>query len=492
MALAGSIAISMKLATTKFGKDLASAGAAIKNFEKQLGGVQTALATAFVGGGALAGIYKTISAASELSESTSAMKATFGDSAGAIEHFNNNMTAGFGIANKELLQAEAMFGGLFKNLGYSTDDAAQLSIQMVKLAGDLASFKNLSFDEALNKIRAGITGESEPLKAIGILINEAAVKQEAFNMGLAKGNQELTESQKVQARLSILAKQTADSQGDLAKTFSGVANSSRAFFGEITNLAAAIGESLQPAAMGFFSDMNVALGAATQAWADMGSGATAAVGESLQSVWNEISDVGVLQTAVRSVADAWSVVSIAFTAVQTTITQGLSYIMSGIGYLIDGFDKIYEAAGLARTGLGEFFHDFSKGLEDEAIKGLNKLDEKLKAPWPSQQVDQYFANAKKKAEDARKATEAVKIAPNAFKPQAGANDIIKSRAEKGMSAMAFGSSEATNTILRSRGAGGGGKTAADTAKNTSELVSLTKQLVERSKKGCQINLVDAF
>ena len=62
-----------------------------------------------------------------------------------------------------------------------------MSIILVQLAADLGSFNNLPTADVLEKLRAGLTGESEPLKSLGININETMIKQEALNLGLKVG-----------------------------------------------------------------------------------------------------------------------------------------------------------------------------------------------------------------------------------------------------------------------------------------------------------------
>jgi hypothetical protein len=185
MALIGKISIAMGVQTAGLQKGLRTASIEIKQFSNNVNVAALALTGFAVAGTAMAaaGIAKMVSAGSDLVESQNAVTAVFGENTAVVNKFNDNMAIGFGSSKTELLGAEQMLGGIFKNLGYSTSGAADLSVQFVKLATDLSSFKNLKFEDALNKIRSGITGESEPLKSIGILINEAAVKSEAMALG---------------------------------------------------------------------------------------------------------------------------------------------------------------------------------------------------------------------------------------------------------------------------------------------------------------------
>ena len=62
-----------------------------------------------------------------------------------------------------------------------------MSLKLVELAADLASFNNTSPEDALLALRSGLSGETEPLKRYGIAINDARLKQEALNQGIYEG-----------------------------------------------------------------------------------------------------------------------------------------------------------------------------------------------------------------------------------------------------------------------------------------------------------------
>lgn len=110
----------------------------------------------------------------------------------------------------------------------------------------MASFYNLNTEEAFNKIRAGITGETEPLKALGILVDENTIKQVAYSTGIARTGSELTQQQKVMARYMAILKQTGNAQGDLARTMNSPANLFRRLKTEIKNCTTVLGSIFIP------------------------------------------------------------------------------------------------------------------------------------------------------------------------------------------------------------------------------------------------------
>ena len=73
---------------------------------------------------------------------------------------------------------------LMKSSNVAQDAAAEMSINLAGLAGDLASFYNLDTDEAFYKLRAAIAGETEPLKALGINMNIVNLEAYAMSQGI--------------------------------------------------------------------------------------------------------------------------------------------------------------------------------------------------------------------------------------------------------------------------------------------------------------------
>ena len=126
-----------------------------------------------------------------------------------------------------------------------------MSIGLVRLAGDLASFNNMPTADVLDKLRAGIVGETEPLKSLGININEASLKARALSMGLIGVNDVMTTSARVQASYSLMLQQTSLAQGDFARTSGGLANQQRILAATIGNLKTTLGEAFLPLATTF-------------------------------------------------------------------------------------------------------------------------------------------------------------------------------------------------------------------------------------------------
>jgi hypothetical protein len=192
-------------------------------------------------------VSQSITAFSNLEESTSKANVVFGAFADEVFEFVDDAPGKLGSTTAAALEMASSFGNLFLSIGLSQEEAAEFSTTMVQLGTDIASFNNISVDEALEKLRSGLVGQAEPLRTVGVLLSEAAVQAKAYELGLGDATGQLTEAEKVQARYAIILEQTVTAQGDFARTSEGIANSSRtavALFGE---LKTTVGEALAPA-----------------------------------------------------------------------------------------------------------------------------------------------------------------------------------------------------------------------------------------------------
>lgn len=193
-----------------------------------------------------AGIGDSIKAAGDLNETLSKSQVVFGAAAGEVKKFGEGAALAMGLSENAAIGAAATFGNLFKSLGTAPDKIAPMSTAIVSLAADLASFNNISIDEALLKLESGVTGQAEPLRALGIAISDASVGAEAAALGFKAVNGVFTEGEKVQARYSLIFKQTGTAQGDFARTSDSMANQERKLNAEFANTSAALGEKLIP------------------------------------------------------------------------------------------------------------------------------------------------------------------------------------------------------------------------------------------------------
>ena len=217
-----------------------------------------AAALAGVGLGALSvGALKAVRSASDLNEALNKAVVTFGKASEIVTEFAETSAKKFGISERAANEYAATLGVILQGSGLTQKASAGMSVDLVKLSADLASFNNIPIDVALEKIRAGLVGESEPLRTVGVLLSEAAVATKAAELGFGKVGTKLTDAQKVQARYAIILSQTSKQQGDFARTADGAANKERILAARMEDLKAKIGAGLLPVYvkfLGFLAD----------------------------------------------------------------------------------------------------------------------------------------------------------------------------------------------------------------------------------------------
>lgn len=220
-------------------------------------GTQIALA----GGVATAGLFSLASAAGDYEEAASAAGVIFGQSAEDIERFGREAINTAGLSRRAAVEAANTFGTFGKAANLTGDDLAEFSTELTQLAGDLASFKNTSTEEAILAIGAALRGESEPIRKYGVLLDDALLKQRAFEMGLYDGTGALDQQAKVLAAQAEILAQTSDAQGDFARTSDSLSNQTKSFSAEMENLKVSLGEGAVPVFSELVSAANSALGA---------------------------------------------------------------------------------------------------------------------------------------------------------------------------------------------------------------------------------------
>lgn len=187
-------------------------------------------------------ISSAIDFASDLAEVQNVVDVSFGSSAEAINEWSKTTLNAFGLNELSAKQFAGTMGAMLKSSGLSGDAVSEMSMKIAELSGDMASFYNLSGEDAFNKLRSGISGETEPLKQLGINMSVANLEAYAMSQGINKAFSEMSQAEQVMLRYNYLLQATADSQGDFARTSDSFSNQQKllaenwkAFTGEIVS-----------------------------------------------------------------------------------------------------------------------------------------------------------------------------------------------------------------------------------------------------------------
>lgn len=168
-----------------------------------------------------------IKTASDLQEVQNVVDTAFGDSAGKVDEWAKTTLEAYGLTQLEAKQYAGTMRAMTDSMGVSSDEADTMSMKLAELAGDMSSFYNLEHDEVWDKIRSGISGETEPLKQLGINMSVANLEAYALASGIEKTYNEMTEAEKATLRYNYLLDATENAQGDFSKTNDSFANSLR-------------------------------------------------------------------------------------------------------------------------------------------------------------------------------------------------------------------------------------------------------------------------
>lgn len=165
--------------------------------------------------------------ASDLAEVQNVVDVTFGSATEAINSWSKECLAAYGMNEVSAKRYAGTIGAMLKSSGLAGDAIVDMSKDMVGLAGDMASFYNLDLEIAFEKIRSGISGETEPLKQLGINMSVANLEAYALSQGITTAYNEMSQAEQVMLRYNYLMSTTADAQGDFARTQDSYANQTR-------------------------------------------------------------------------------------------------------------------------------------------------------------------------------------------------------------------------------------------------------------------------
>lgn len=263
-----------------------------------------------IGGFAAVGLAKlktfatgAVDAYAAVQDATDAAAVTFKEQTAQITAFADNAAKGYGISKKEALGASNTFGTFGKAAGLTGTDLSGFATKLTSLSGDLASFKGTTTEQAITAVGAALRGETEPIRAYGVLLNQSSIQAEALAIGLLKPVKntqaiadaqtramlaqtkyndavkksgadsqaavsaqlslssaqnaldkavkgtvpQLTQQQQVLASQSLIFKQTKDAQGDYQRTSTSTANVQKTLQAETANASAKLGQQLAPA-----------------------------------------------------------------------------------------------------------------------------------------------------------------------------------------------------------------------------------------------------
>lgn len=237
----GQIGFDLVLNKKKFNKQMSGLEGVAKRFGAKIG----AAIAAGLSVKAFASFTKScLDLGSDLTEVQNVVDTAFPKMSSRLDSFAKNAASSFGLSETMAKKYAGTFGAMSKSFGFAEKEAYTMSTALTGLAGDIASFYNISQDEAYTKLKSVFTGETETLKDLGVVMTQANLDQYALANGFGKTTSAMTEQEKVALRYQFVMSQLSLAQGDFAKTSGSWANQVRILTLQFESFKAAIGQGL--------------------------------------------------------------------------------------------------------------------------------------------------------------------------------------------------------------------------------------------------------
>lgn len=191
------------------------------------------------------GIMGFVDKSMDYTETINLFNVAMGEYATKAESFINQLNK-LGVDPAEATKMQGLFFQISESLGLTSEKAYALSENFTKLTYDLSSFFNIGTQEAFEKLRAGLVGETEPLRQLGIVITENNLAETARRLGIEQSIRTMTEAQKIELRYVTVLQQSINAHNDLERTILSPANAMRILKAEFAQTARAIGDLFIP------------------------------------------------------------------------------------------------------------------------------------------------------------------------------------------------------------------------------------------------------
>lgn len=179
-------------------------------------------------------------------ENLNLFTASMGDYASEAKKYAEQVGEIMGIDPGEFMRNQGIFMSITEGFGVASDRAYIMSKNLTQLGYDLSSFFNISFEDSMQKLTSGISGELEPLRRLGYDLSEARLKAIALSLGIQKSFQNMTQAEKAQIRYYAIMTQVTKAQGDMSRTLEAPANQLRILQAQVTQCSRALGNIFIP------------------------------------------------------------------------------------------------------------------------------------------------------------------------------------------------------------------------------------------------------
>lgn len=240
----GSVRINTLVDTKGFGRG-------VNTMQKQIGGLSGAIGklglaiTAAFGIGKLIQFGKeAVNTASDLQEVQNVVDVVFTTMSKNVDEFAKNAAHAAGLSEIMAKRYMGTFGAMASSFGFMEEEAFNMSASLTQAVGDVASFYNITQDEAYTKLKSVFTGETESLKDLGVVMTQSALDAYAMANGYGKTTSAMSEQEKVALRYAFVLDRLSASSGDFVRSSDSWANLMRSLNLSLETFKANVGQAL--------------------------------------------------------------------------------------------------------------------------------------------------------------------------------------------------------------------------------------------------------
>ena len=319
---------------------------------------------------------------SAITEIENVVDVSFGSMADEAYKFASTAKEQFGLSELAAKQYSGTMMAMMKSSGVAQDAASKMSISLAGLAGDIASFYNIDTDTAFQKIRAGISGEIEPLRQLGINLSVANMEAYALSRGITTSYNAMSQAEKVALRYNYLMSVTGDVQGDFARTSGTWANQVRLLTLNFQSLSAVIGQGLIAGILPAIQALNALMSKLMQAANAFRNFMYVLMGKKLKGSQSGVSDIVSNLGGIETAGDDASSGLDDATSSAKKLKKALSVLpFDQLNQLADNSNDSGTASKSLGSGLGDLADSFA-GIQDSLDEVLT-VDETPINKWAS-------------------------------------------------------------------------------------------------------------
>lgn len=293
---------------------------------------------------------------SDVAEVQNVVDVAFGDMSSVVDEFAQNAITNFGMSELAAKRTASTYMAMASNMGLSQAEAAEMSLTLTGLTGDVASFYNISQELADIKLKSVFTGETETLKDLGIVMTQANLEAFALSQGITKSISAMSQAELVTLRYNFVLDQLSLASGDFIRTQDSWANQTRILSMQWEQFMSIVGQALIQVLLPVVQTLNRIVSALIDMANAFNAAITAIFGGANTEITQTQDNVGGVSSGIDEAVDN-----------QNALTDATKETNKEQKKSIASFDEINKLTGNSASGSGG-------GAGGTAGGGLSKIE----------------------------------------------------------------------------------------------------------------------